>query len=422
MQAQRAVVRFLMAYQETWHRFFPDLHRRGQWHLVSHLCGRGPAGVPVGELAGRVKQVFLLDDATVRERLAELYRVGFCTVEPPDRPVSARTLVVPTPLLTAKFDAHLIDAAVHLLAAGRAVNASLRGAVPAQIDAETRRRLLHAVEFCDEAWLAALEQVFEAIKLSTARRLEGRRNLLSPSHRMLMLMALSHWYQGTGETETEGILADDMAAELLRLLRQNFQTTRDHLGYLLQLGLLDRRSGRALRVAVAPAVAVEMDRALGRSGMELVRMATPFARAEEDVEQTAITHATRPPAAPTVGEVAHHLRVSHPEHAERVVVLDVVPLVVGRAPTSGLVLLATEVSRAHCQIVLANGAVTVTDLESTNGTFVNGERINRVTDLSPGAIVQVGPYQLTYAQMPATNVEGTMRTAAETAAQQAGAA
>ena len=49
------------------------------------------------------------------ERLGELYRLGFSSIDPPDRPVSARTLVVPTPLLTAKFDGHLIETAGRLL-------------------------------------------------------------------------------------------------------------------------------------------------------------------------------------------------------------------------------------------------------------------------------------------------------------------
>lgn len=72
MHAQRDIVRFRSTYRETWHEFFPDLNRRGQWHLVSYLCSRGREGASVAELSGRVKQVFLLDDATVRERMGEL--------------------------------------------------------------------------------------------------------------------------------------------------------------------------------------------------------------------------------------------------------------------------------------------------------------------------------------------------------------
>jgi hypothetical protein len=409
LQPQRDVVRFLSAYQETWHRFFPDLHRRGQWHIVAHLCRRSHDGAPVGELSGLVKQVFLLDDATVRERLSELYRLGFCAVEPADRPVSARTLVLPTQLLRAKFDAHLIDTAAHLLAVARAFNPSLRGAVPGQIDPETRLRLLRAIERCNADWLAAIERVFDATGLSMARRLEARRNLLSPSHRMLTLIALGHSYGEPASDDGEGLLADDMAAELLRLLRQNFQTTRDHIGYLVQLGFLERRPGRALRVALTVAVAAELDRAMAESGEELARIAATFARPELDVEQTAMT---RPPpvAAPAEARpAAHRLVVTRAGEPDLVVELGATPLVIGRAPSSGLTLVATEVSRAHCQVTLTNGTVSVTDLDSTNGTLVNGQRITHTTDLPPGGVLQLGPYRLTYEHMAGSDVEGTLR-------------
>ena len=62
MQAEREVVRFLSSYQAIWHAHFPQLFRRAQWHIVTHLCTHGREGVAVGELYGLVKQVFLLDD------------------------------------------------------------------------------------------------------------------------------------------------------------------------------------------------------------------------------------------------------------------------------------------------------------------------------------------------------------------------
>ena len=49
----------------------------------------------------------------------------------------------------------------------------------------------------------------------------------------------------------QGILADQMAASLLNLTGQNFQTTRDHIAYLISLGLLERQSGKSLRVALS---------------------------------------------------------------------------------------------------------------------------------------------------------------------------
>ena len=193
-----------------------------------------------------------------------MYRLGFSSIDPPDRPVSARTLVVPTPLLTAKFDGHLIETASRLLETSLAGHPGRRRHAPAQIDAETRRKLLGAIETCDQAWVGALERVLEAMGLSVARRLEARRHLLSPSHRLLTLLALRHWYGLPPQDEGEGLLADDMAAELLRLQRQNFQTTRDHIAALLQLGLLERRAGRALRVALAEPAAAELDAGMTR--------------------------------------------------------------------------------------------------------------------------------------------------------------
>ena len=121
MQAERATIRFMAEYQAIWFRHFPDLSRRAQWHIVAYLCGKGRGGSPVGELSGMVKQLFLLDDATVRERLAELYRLGFCAIDPPDRPVSARTIILPTPDLLARFDQHLRELGQQLLIAVREI-------------------------------------------------------------------------------------------------------------------------------------------------------------------------------------------------------------------------------------------------------------------------------------------------------------
>jgi hypothetical protein len=400
VQAQREIVGFLSAYQEIWHRFFPDLHRRGQWHLVSHLCVRSRDGAPVGELSGMVKQVFLLDDATVRERLGELYRLGLSTIEPADRPVSARTLVVPTQLLTAKFDGHLIETAGRLLETALTGTPSRHRSAPAQIDPETRRKLLGAIEACDQAWVAALERVLESMGLSVARRLEARRHLLSPSHRLLTLIALGNWYGLPPQDDGEGILADDMAAELLRLQRQNFQTTRDHIAALLQLGLLERRAGRALRVALAESAAAELDAALAVAATDLAVLAASLGGGEEDMEKTGISHA---PIEPAVTRILVVTREGAPEQRVR---LGGEPLVIGRAPSSGLMLAAHEVSRAHCRIASVGEAVSIADLESTNGTFVNGKRIVGTVDWPQGVAVQIGPFRLGWE--PAEDVEGTI--------------
>ena len=99
MQAEREVVRFLSTYQTIWHAHFPSLFRRAQWHIVTHLCTAGREGAAVGELYGLVKQIFLLDDSTVKERILEIRDQGLCVVDPPDGALSARSVIVPAPTL-----------------------------------------------------------------------------------------------------------------------------------------------------------------------------------------------------------------------------------------------------------------------------------------------------------------------------------
>jgi hypothetical protein len=402
VHAQRDVVRFLSTYRETWHKFFPDLNRRGQWHLVSYLCSRGRDGASVAELSGLVKQVFLLDDATVRERLGELYRLGFCAIDPADRPVSARTVVVPTTLLSARFDAHLLEVAGHLLRPTRADP-------PQEIDRETRRNLLRALECCNESWTAAMERTFEAGRLSMARRLEAKRHLLSPSHQMLVLITLQRWYDMTSDGEGEGVLADDMAAELLRLLRQNFQTTRDHIAYLMQAGLLERRAGRALRVALPEPVAAELNCALMQAAQELSRIAAMFPGGDAAAEATSVSRPA--PEMPLAALAATHiLVVTRAGEPGWRVSLGPGQLIIGRALSSGLMLEAPEVSRAHCRLAVVDGSVLATDLGSTNGTFVDGRRITRPTALLAGTVMQIGPYRLMCHSVAEPVVDRTVRT------------
>lgn len=60
-----------------------------------------------------------------------------------------------------------------------------------------------------------------------------------------------------------------------------------------------------------------------------------------------------------------------------------------------------RVSRQHCRVTLADGAVTVEDLGSTNGTMIAGQRLapNTPTPLPAGGVVSLGGLELTL-QMP----------------------
>jgi pSer/pThr/pTyr-binding forkhead associated (FHA) protein len=62
---------------------------------------------------------------------------------------------------------------------------------------------------------------------------------------------------------------------------------------------------------------------------------------------------------------------------------------VGRAQRADFVVDAPLVSRLHCRLSLQDEGVLVEDLESTNGTFVNGRRIRKGL-LATGDVLRVG--------------------------------
>lgn len=67
-------------------------------------------------------------------------------------------------------------------------------------------------------------------------------------------------------------------------------------------------------------------------------------------------------------------------------------LKVGRTPDNDVVLNDPSVSRSHLELKIDGNKVTITDLGSSNGTYVNGIRINRM--ISSKAVVGVGVYTL----------------------------
>jgi DNA-binding winged helix-turn-helix (wHTH) protein len=64
--------------------------------------------------------------------------------------------------------------------------------------------------------------------------------------------------------------------------------------------------------------------------------------------------------------------------------------IVGRHPQSAIWINAASVSRVHACIVVAGGRASVEDRRSTNGTFVNGERVTARHPLVDGATVTFG--------------------------------
>jgi predicted component of type VI protein secretion system len=67
------------------------------------------------------------------------------------------------------------------------------------------------------------------------------------------------------------------------------------------------------------------------------------------------------------------------------------PATIGRSSDADVCVEDESISRSHCQLFLGNDeSLQVRDLNSLNGTFVNGERIRKVHSLFPGDVIQVG--------------------------------
>jgi pSer/pThr/pTyr-binding forkhead associated (FHA) protein len=69
---------------------------------------------------------------------------------------------------------------------------------------------------------------------------------------------------------------------------------------------------------------------------------------------------------------------------------------IGRADYNDVVLPDESVSTSHAKLQRREGVWMLADLESTNGTFVDGERVQGDAPLAPGAMVRFGDVQLVF--------------------------
>lgn len=84
------------------------------------------------------------------------------------------------------------------------------------------------------------------------------------------------------------------------------------------------------------------------------------------------------------------------ESAEQPFIFRIVPgnvKTIGRATRADFVVDAALVSRLHCQLSASAGEIEAVDLASTNGTYVNGQRVDRGR-LKHGDKLRVGAVEL----------------------------
>ena len=81
---------------------------------------------------------------------------------------------------------------------------------------------------------------------------------------------------------------------------------------------------------------------------------------------------------------------------ERALPLSAGEHVIGRDPSSRIVLDSARVSRRHARVTIAPGSAVLEDLGSRNGTFVNDVRIDAAAALADGDRIGIGGFVLTF--------------------------
>jgi hypothetical protein len=76
-------------------------------------------------------------------------------------------------------------------------------------------------------------------------------------------------------------------------------------------------------------------------------------------------------------------------------------IILGRSSEADIHIEDTGVSRRHLEIRTANGVTNAVDLGSTNGSYVNGQRVSGSTELSDGSTITMGRTKIIFRLLPA---------------------
>jgi hypothetical protein len=88
--------------------------------------------------------------------------------------------------------------------------------------------------------------------------------------------------------------------------------------------------------------------------------------------------------------------------------LEASEITVGRDPSNDIVINDAEVSRKHARLLFQDGSYVLEDLGSTNGTYVNGQRLLGPHRLRPGDLVLLGENISMGYEQPVLDEDGTV--------------
>ncbi|NTU88838.1 MAG: FHA domain-containing protein, partial [Actinobacteria bacterium] len=98
-------------------------------------------------------------------------------------------------------------------------------------------------------------------------------------------------------------------------------------------------------------------------------------------------------AAPDVSGTRYSLFVSKGPQANEEFFLDAPKMTFGRDPHCDIFLNDMTVSREHAMVLVEDDSVSVKDMNSLNGTWVNGKVVEEAI-LTPGSLLQIGTFSM----------------------------
>lgn len=134
-------------------------------------------------------------------------------------------------------------------------------------------------------------------------------------------------------------------------------------------------------------VATEHSAAAGGPAMSVADASTPARPTQASIEHTAVF------VVPGAEGPRATIREIRPDRSSRTIEFDGRPITIGRAPDNGLVVRDGRASRHHARIDGRRGSLVLTDLGSTNGSFVNDRQVASIA-LGEGDRIRIGTTSL----------------------------
>jgi hypothetical protein len=207
---------------------------------------------------------------------------------------------------------------------------------------------------------------------------------------------LSRAMEAERMTGTEGPIAPNgFTVRMSELDYGEYESIRGALERELESYLTSFARERQLRLLAGPVVSVEVDPGLRRHQVAVVARMTETSSPTDRSGRTE-RFAAIVPAAEAVRPATLGLLVTLTPGEQTVdagVRVDRDRFAIGRALDNQYVLEDTSVSRYHAAILLDDAGCSIRDLDSTNGTWVNGRRV-REKRLLNGDVVSLGGAEL----------------------------